>query len=293
MLGFLILTGLVGVGMSMGGSDDEVPETDQVQDQGRYPEWAARDENATDILGDAADDLLVGGPVDSTIEGNGGDDVLNGLGLDDTLYGGDGDDTLYGATGNDLVVGGPGDDVMILGGGDDVVDSAFGTDEMVGNDTIYGQNGDDTIVDVDGANHITGDNGNDILMAIDGASPTGDLGTAAESGTTDTLDGGAGNDTLFGDDGDLMTGDGDADTFIIGTTLGGGPAAPVEITDFTVEDDVFVVSFLDAPEVATDVTYDHDPEANHVTASVNGQVVAHLRGLTADDIPLIETAFVA
>lgn len=297
MLAFLILSSLVGVGLSMGGSDDDTFESTGTSEDGSidhssYPEWDSRDEDETDLLGTLDGDVLVGGQVDGEITGDEGSDIINGLDGDDTLTGGSGDDMIFGGRGDDLVTGGPGDDALILGSGNDIVDSEIGTDDMDGDDTIYGESGDDMIADVSGSNYITGDDGDDLLIGLDGLDASGTFGTEAERGTADILDGGQGDDTLSGDDGDQMTGDGENDFFIVGTHLdsGGYVPAPVEVLDFNVEEDVFLVSFLDAPDVEPDVTYEHEPENDYVVATVNGTVVAHLRGLEEADIELINTA---
>lgn len=298
MLAFLILSSLVGVGMAMGGSDDDMlgddtsdTETNGI-DHSSYPEWDGRDEDEVDLLGTLDNDVLVGGDVDGAITGGDGNDILNGLDGSDTLFGGEGNDTLFGAHGDDLLVGGPGDDLLVLGSGNDIVDSNLGTDDMSGNDTVFGESGDDMIADVDGSNDLRGDVGADLIVGIDGVGADGSFGTVAERGTADTLDGGSGNDTLFGDDGDQMTGDGNDDTFIVGTQsdVSDYVPAPVEVIDFNVEEDIFLVSFLDMPEVDPDVTFDHEPENERVVARVNGEVVAHLRGLEAADILQINMA---
>ena len=106
------------------------------------------------------------------------------------------DQWLYGNAGDDIITGGTGDDV--IGGG----------------------SGDDTIYYGAGANTVTGGDGHDLIDDIYGSHESGN----------DEVDGGAGNDTIYtgwGDDtivggtgDDSLSGEEDADTFILADSFG-------------------------------------------------------------------------
>jgi len=65
---------------------------------------------ATQTLGTALGDLLVGGPESNTLRGLGAHDIIRGGGGDDTLLGGGGNDLVKGGRGEDTINGGPGSD---------------------------------------------------------------------------------------------------------------------------------------------------------------------------------------
>lgn len=80
-----------------------------------------------DVIGNAADNYIVGADGGSTMSGEDGRDRLYGNGGDDTLFGGAGDDQLYGGDGDDLIdtglgkdqaYGGAGADIFVFEGGD-------------------------------------------------------------------------------------------------------------------------------------------------------------------------------
>lgn len=288
MLPFLVLTALVGLGLSM-----DISVDDGGEDQDDSPvdiDRLERTNDFADVIGSNASNLLTGTDSDNTIRANGGDDLVLGGEGNDTIYGGTGDDTLYGGAGEDHVIGDTGDDLLILGAGDDVVDTPLGSSELVGDDTINGGAGDDVIADADGSNVMRGDAGDDLLIAVDGATANGAIGTAAERFTTDTLEGGTGDDTLLGDNGDEMTGGEGADNFLIGTTFATPvyDADAVIVKDFDVQEDVLMVTFFDLAGAEADVSFAYDSDKDGVRASVLGRDVALLEGLSEADIPRIE-----
>ena len=74
-----------------------------------------------EIIGTAADEVLIGGPGDDTIVGAGGaDSLVGGPGLD-LLLGSPGDDTIDGGGGRDTLIGGTGDDLLWGGDGGDIL----------------------------------------------------------------------------------------------------------------------------------------------------------------------------
>ncbi|HNL36672.1 MAG TPA: calcium-binding protein, partial [Agitococcus sp.] len=69
-------------------------------------------DSANLILGNSANNILVGGGGFDTIEGGSGDDSITGGGTTDKLYGQDGNDTLTGGGGSDELYGGAGNDLL-------------------------------------------------------------------------------------------------------------------------------------------------------------------------------------
>lgn len=264
MLFSFLLTCIVGLGLSMGmgGTDESMEEEDQI------PEYESdTPETGGDFFADTHE----------------GDAAAN------TLPGSDGDDIISAHAGDDTVTGAAGDDLIYLGAGDDLVDTRMGSDDDQGDDTIYGGAGDDFITDVTGSNTLYGNEGNDTLYSVDGFDLGGGFGTLSERGTPDLLDGGAGDDQLLGDGDDTLTGGAGSDIFLINETpqIDGETAV---ITDFNLQEDVFTVLNLNADDPILDVTFRANANDTAVFAYVNGQPVAVLEGLSARDIPNIETA---
>ncbi len=288
MFPLILLLSLVGVGLSMDVSSDEEDDFNQPDDSTDdpiIPESATGGSlNGTDLA-----DFHIGDASGNLILGNDGNDNLAGRGGDDGLFGGAGADTLAGDDGDDFAVGGSGDDRIYLGDGDDSSDPAIDSDQDAGNDIIHGGAGDDVIADTKGENTLIGDSGDDLLIAFDGFSSDDPYKDPREFGSSDRLDGGAGDDALLADDGDTMLGGWGSDIFVVGAkTDGSGDVVTVQ--DFNVDEDVFGIIYLDAPDVEPDVTYSADDSAGMVRAFVDGQEVAQLHGLTAADIPRIQSA---
>src|SRR5205085_9235928 len=103
----------------------------------------------------------IGGNGNDTILGNFADNILVGRGGADTIYGGNGDDLLDGGAGNDTLNGGNGFDIADYSAGTSNLtanlaagtasSTDFGTDSLVsieglfagsGNDTVTGSSGD-------------------------------------------------------------------------------------------------------------------------------------------------------
>jgi serralysin len=198
---------------------------------------------ATDILGDAADNLLSG---------------TDGA---DAMFGFAGDDTFAGSAGSDLIDGGDGVDMvsyelsstsvyadLLLAGvniGPDAVGDTFifvenlrgsvGTDDLRGDggaNMIVGGLGNDFLMGRDGSDNLIGSRGNDILSGGTGDDVlNGGIGNdRLVAGTgNDRLVGAQGDDTLIGSSGDnsLIAGAGE-DTIYDGigsSTLSGGNGA--------------------------------------------------------------------
>lgn len=209
-------------------------------------------------LGNAGDNVIVGGA---------GPDRLLGGGGNDTLIGGAGDDVLDGGTGADRMVGGAGNDIYFVDDvGDAIVEDADG-----GTDTVYSSvsytlssnvenlqlmggagaingTGNDLankIIGNDAANHLSGGAGDDTLMG---------------GGGDDVLDGGDGSDTLVGGDGnDVLLGGAADDTLVGGAgddVLAGGSGADTLTGGAGADRFSFQIGDLSADSAKTDVVTD-------------------------------------
>jgi|GEM_PF-1209778 len=102
-----------------------------------------------------------------------------------------------------------------------------GADEIgggAGRDELHGSRGDDTIYGNDGHDVLSGRSGNDLLFGGSG---------------DDLMGGGTGNDTIYGGGGyDTISGDSGADLFVFNNNSFGDGSAIVEITDFTIGEDL-------------------------------------------------------
>jgi len=129
---------------------------------------------------------LIGDAGNNNLTGSAGDDVIYGLAGNDTLSGGGGNDTLYGNAGNDHLRGEDGNDVLLGGSGSDLLEGGGG------NDTLYGL--------WDFATYLA----------------AGAAGIGFDSGSSNTLRGGAGDDVVYGGNGgDLLEG-GDGNDYLAG-----------------------------------------------------------------------------
>jgi Ca2+-binding RTX toxin-like protein len=210
---------------------------------------------ATDITGNAHDNLLTGNGAANVLDGRSGADTMHGGGGDDTFYvddsndlvyerEGQGTDTVYssvsyvlresppqppdydpyaGASPRPWYTGENQIETLMLLGSDGL--SATGNTSA---NTINGNPGDNTLNGGDGDDRLFGAAGADILRGGDGRDRlTGDSGDDVLNGGehADRLDGGAGRDQLTGGAGaDLFE-------FRNGDTAAGRPLADI-ITDF-------------------------------------------------------------
>lgn len=217
--------------------------------------------------------------ADELRKGQGPDDLrITGTDEAEQLAGGDGDDSIFGSAGSDTIFGGPGDDRIFLGDGDDTSTPVRAQDDS-GDDFIRGGAGADVIVDAQGSNTLHGDLGPDTLSTFDRP--------AAETAPTpDVAHGGYGDDTLLGDTGDTLTGGHGADQFIVAAPSQ-DDHAPAVMTDFDPENETLSIVFMDEEPDDMTVSFLHDAEAGLLRALIEGEEVATLAGLNADDIPYI------
>jgi hypothetical protein len=163
------------------------------------------------IVGDAQDNMLMGGA---------GNDTLNGAGGNDALYGGAGNDTLNGGSGRDRLYGGPGNDILIGESGTDWFDGGEGTDTV-----SYDYSASDKLrIDLAaGFAWFLGDpsrppgsrnpaSTTEELLSIENVIGTRGRNHLLGDAKDNILDGGAGNDTLTGRAGN--------DTFVFGKGYG-------------------------------------------------------------------------
>lgn len=116
------------------------------------------------IVGNFANNYLLGLDGDDRVFGGAGNDDINGNVGQDTVDGGDGGDIVRGGKGADSVLGGAGDDPHVNGNiGADTVRGGAGADTVFGgqdNDQLYGD---------DGADLLSGDLGDDLMTGGAGA----------------------------------------------------------------------------------------------------------------------------
>ncbi|MBN2816260.1 MAG: hypothetical protein JXQ67_06215 [Campylobacterales bacterium] len=166
----------------------------------------------TDIS--AESDTIIGDSANNIIVGLDGDDTLKGGSGLDTLDGGDGNDTLFGGADADILDGGAGDhDIVdysdVTANGVKVnlqtgIATGDGEDRLYGIEDVRGSNLDDTLSGDSSINTIYGGDGADILeggekalASLDADLLYGEAGddTLRGDGGSDTLDGGVGSDT--------------------------------------------------------------------------------------------------
>lgn len=162
------------------------------------------------------------------LDGGSGHDTITALGPNIVIRGGEGADTItayagvnfdWGGEGSSFVDGGTGDDIIRLYMASDWEgEASFGTTEARGGE------GNDIIVASGGwENKLYGNQGDDTIKGGDGA---------------DRIIGGQGADYLKGNGGD--------DVFVFETARGTGAAERDRIADFTIGEDLFDVSKIDA-----------------------------------------------
>ena len=154
--------------------------------------------NVERIHGSLSDDVLVGDSADNELIGYAGNDIIYGGGGVDDLRGVAGDDTIYGNAGNDNIRGDDGADTIYGGAGDDTITGGTGADTIyggAGDDTIAGGTGDDTIYTDAGIETITaGDDKDKIIFAA--SSSYIHEGDTAATFDVDAVDGGGGGNDL-------------------------------------------------------------------------------------------------
>jgi Ca2+-binding RTX toxin-like protein len=173
-------------------------------------------------VGDAGDDVIVGGEQGDALLGKGGADIVLGNGGNDVGLGGSGSDTIEGGAGRDVILGGEGDD-LIIGQTDDGADMIFGgagsdtldlsaltggvtvdlgaytpigtvraagvTDHLIGVENVIGSTGADVIKASLGINVMTGGDGEDIFVFVSAGTANGDVITDFRPGDKIDLSG--------------------------------------------------------------------------------------------------------
>jgi Ca2+-binding RTX toxin-like protein len=232
------------------------------------------DRDPVRLSGTSGNDTISATDVATSLRGNAGNDLLFGGDTDENIDGGAGMDTIVAGSGNDTFSGGRGDDLIYLGDGNDS-SAGFGGQDP-GNDTVYGGAGDDFLRDDAGRNLTFGGEGSDRISSVNSFS-------GAELNGADTLIGGAGNDTLSGDAGDLIYGGIGEDQFGV---YDNGSAATI-IADFNISDDTLEIVLPTEPSESID--FSHDPAQNGVSIAVDGEIIAFLHGVTADQVGALRT----
>ena len=179
---------------------------------------------------------VTGSDGDNNIIGTNGNDSITGGDGNDSITGGAGNDTLDGGVGNDTLIGGTGNDTYTVDSAGDLVTEALtaGTDkvfssidytlttnvenlELTGNANLNatGNALANILTGNDGDNIMTGNAGNDTLDGgagddtLDGGIGNDIIviGTAADHGGGEVINGGAGADVIFfsGTDGETLT----------------------------------------------------------------------------------------
>lgn len=177
------------------------------------------------IAGTWNGETLTASETGSQVLGKAGDDIIHGSGSRDILIGNLGDDRIYGNGGNDTVRGATGNDILYGGVGDDKVFGGIGEDKLYGgngHDKLFGGGGADILVGGEGVDFLYGNYGDDTLFGGEG---------------DDRLVGGAGSDTLIGGLG--------SDRFIIRDPSNGTDGSD-SILDFTQDEDIIDLRFVDS-----------------------------------------------
>ncbi|WP_262694058.1 pre-peptidase C-terminal domain-containing protein [Kordiimonas aquimaris] len=162
------------------------------------------------VVGNAADNRLLGGAGNDSLDGGDGDDFLRGDAGNDAISGGAGNDNSFAGPddlGNDTVQGNAGNDRLGVGAGNDFAvggDIASGlnpnTADGAGSDTLFGGAGNDFLVggsyDSQSETAISTASGENVIFAGTGSD------TLFGDGRGDILGGGQGDDEINGGDGD-------------------------------------------------------------------------------------------
>ncbi|WGV15978.1 peroxidase family protein [Fuscovulum ytuae] len=179
-------------------------------------------DSASVQMGDAGDDVIVGGEEGDALLGKGGSDIILGNGGNDVAVGGSGGDVIEGGAGRDVLLGGEGDDLfvaqaddgadMIFGGaGSDTIDlsaltggavvdlgayTPIGTvrvggvtDHLVGIENATGGMGNDVIKASLSINVLTGGDGDDVFVFVSAGTADGDVITDFRPGDKIDLSG--------------------------------------------------------------------------------------------------------
>jgi Ca2+-binding RTX toxin-like protein len=200
-----LLDGRGGADQMIGGGGDDRYVVDNAGDQiielaGGGHDSVTASVNYT-LPPEVEDGALTGAATQLT--GNAGDNVLDGNALANVLIGGDGNDLLRGGVGADQMIGGDGDDVYVVDNiGDSVIEvSGEGRDRIEASITISIAaliHIEDITLTGTGAIDATGNGNDNVLIGNSGAN------RLDGGGGSDLLIGGAGNDTYTINAGDSI-----------------------------------------------------------------------------------------
>lgn len=202
------------------------------------------------------------------IGGNGDDTIFGGSGSD-SLQGDKGNDTLQGGSGNDLINGGSGDDKLFGDRGDDQIKGGSGNDQIeggFGDDWILGGDGDDVISGGKGADIIDGGSGSDIIDLASGPGNSENSENSSDIVVFSSVFNGT--DTIKGFD-----------------TLGGNH----DLLNLSKLFTQFIKQGLSISDLSAMVKIASNGDLSVTFPSCDKPIVlAHLEGLTADDIARLE-----
>ena len=237
------------------------------------------------IDGGNGNDIISGDVGRDRIFGGNGNDVIDGGGDSDSIDGGNGNDMISGGGGRNFLLGGSGNDTIKGGGASDSLNGGNGSDDLNGsngNDDLTGGGGHDTLEGGNGRDSLLGGSGNDILTGVgtDGLSVFG-------TGEVDTLTGQGGADTfvlgdadrVYYDDGDVTT-SGRSDRAII-TDFN----ARLDTIELHASADLYRLDFFPSGGV-TSANIIYDPGVSAV-----GEVIATVQNVS-DTLTLADSAFV-
>ncbi len=100
----------------------------------------ARNTGSLELVGTAADDVIIGNDHGNVIHAGAGDDWISTGGGNNVVHLVAGNNQVFGGAGNDTIHGGAGNDTVFAGAGDDVIHGGAGFN------TLHGEQGDDTYV---------------------------------------------------------------------------------------------------------------------------------------------------
>ena len=303
----LLLLGLLPLlAFGIFGSNDDDSSDDNGGGEGEPDTDILRGTDGSDDLqGGAGSDLILAAAGPDDVSGGAETDIVVGEGGEDTLRGDDGDDVLLGGGGTDILSGGNNDDILIGGNGDDTLLGGQGLDLLVGSsgaDELQGNDGADVLIGVEpregldllalsdlDANALEGalqdefgtelsDGEVDrVIAGVESGTPSD--GVPGSDADDDFMLGGRGNDILLGDRGDVMTGGEGRDAFAVLTEDG---ADVTSILDFDPTSETLAL-LIDGPATGA-LTFRNDAFNDGVEVLLNGDVVAYLEGVLANQI---------
>jgi hypothetical protein len=162
-------------------------------------------------------------------------------------------DRIIGTNGEDILTGDGENNVLMGMRGNDSLDADLGNDTLFGgkgSDNLFGSSGDNALFGNRGADILNGGDGNDILLGGKG---------------DDLLTGGLGNDSLTGGDGN--------DRFLLSPNSGNDI-----ILDFEDGKDLL---YLGNNLTFSQLSFTEENSTTFIRASVNGEVLAALNGVSA------------